>query len=105
MKETITNTGSVTENISIHGHAFTGGVGWALSTDDSPGVDEVSIRAGVTGTTNEAAMVQVITTDAELTHALAAAGTIKMCLELETGTFTDGVAKSGIVTLTATQHV
>ncbi len=101
MKSTITNTGSVAEDIDIHDHDFTGGVGWTISTDDSPGENEVSLRAGITGMANRAAMVQVITTDAELVDSLAASGTKMWCLELETGTFTDGVAKSGTVTLTA----
>lgn len=102
MKETITNTGSVAEDIDIKVAAFTGGVGWAISTDDSPGADEVSIRAGITGMANRAAMIQVITTDTELIDSLASSGTKKFCLELETGTsFGDGVAKSGTVTLTA----
>jgi len=104
MKSTITNTGSVAEDIDIKVAAFTGGDGWAISTDDSPAEGEISIRAGVTGTTNEAGMVQVITTDNELTGSLAAAGTIKWCMEMETpASFTDGAEKTGVVTLTATQ--
>ena len=105
MKSTITNTGSVAEDFDVKVAAFTGGVGWTISTDDSPGENEVSVRAGVTGTANEAAMVQVITTDEELTSNLASSSTIKWCMELETGTFTDGVAKSGVVTLTASKYV
>jgi len=101
MKSTITNTGSVSEDIDIKVAAFTGGVGWAISTDDSPGENEISIRAGITGTANAAAMVQVITTDTELVDALAASGTKAWCMSAETGTFTDGVEKSGTVTITA----
>jgi hypothetical protein len=102
MKSTITNTGSVAEDIDIKVAAFTGGVGWAISTDDSPAADEVSIRAGITGMANRAAMVQVITTDVELKDALAASGTIMWCMELEAAaSFGDGVAKTGVVTLTA----
>ena len=106
MKSTITNTGSVAEDIDIKVAAFTGGDGWAISTDDTPVEGEISIRAGVTGTANEAAMVQVITTDVELTGSLASLGTIMWCMEMETpASFTDGVAKSGTVTLTATQDI
>lgn len=101
MKGTIQNTGSVTEDIDIHSHAFTGGVGWTISTDQTPGENEVSIRAGITGMANRAAMVQVITTPTDLKTGLTATSTIKWCMELETGTFTDGVAKSGTITLTA----
>lgn len=101
MMETITNTGSVAEDIDIHTHNATGGVGWTVSTDDTPAADEFSLRAGITGMANMAAMVQVITTDAELIDSLAASGTKKFCMSLKTGTFTDGVAKSTTATLTA----
>lgn len=107
MKIVITNTGSVHENFKIHGHDFTGGVGWVLSEDDSPAADEVSIRVGGTGTTNEAAMTQVIHEDASPTvfHDIGeTSGHIDACLELETGTFTDGTAKSGTLTVTAEKH-
>ena len=101
MKSTITNTGSVAEDFDVKCTNFTGGAGITLSTDDTPGANEVSIRAGRTGTTNEAAMVQVITTDTELVSNLAAAGTIAICLEMETGTFSVPDAQSGTLTLTA----
>jgi hypothetical protein len=100
MKGTLTNTGSVTSDIAIHGHAFTGGAGWTLSADNTPAADEVAIRAGIAGMANRAAMIQVITTDTDLKTSLAAAGTIMWCMELLTGTFSDGVAKTGTVTLT-----
>ncbi len=100
MKGTLTNTGSVTSDIAIKAYAFTGGVGWTISADSTPGADEVSIRAGITGMANRAAMIQVILTDLDLKTSLAAAGTIMWCMELKTGTFTDGVAKSGSVRLT-----
>ena len=103
MKGTLTNTGSVTSDIDIHAHTFTGGVTWTISTDNTPAADEVSIRAGITGMANRAAMIQVITTPTDLKTSLAAAGTIMSCMELLTGTFTDGVAKSGTITLTITK--
>lgn len=104
MKSTITNTGSVAIDVDIKVAAFTGGVGWTISTDDTPAEGEISLRAGATGTANEAAMVQVITTDTELVDALAASGTKLWCMEMETPpSFTDGAEKTGVVTLTATQ--
>jgi len=104
MNATITNAGSVTSDVDIKCAAgFTGGVGWTMSLDTSPAADEVNLRAGITGTADEAGMVQVITTSTDLKTSLAAAGTIKWCMELETGTFTDGVAKSGTVRLTITK--
>ena len=102
MIATITNTGSVTEDIDIKVAAFSGGAGWTISTDNAPGEDEVSVRAGITGTTDAASMIQVITTDTELVADLAASGTKKWCMSLGTGTFTDGAEKTGVVTLTAT---
>jgi hypothetical protein len=105
MKSTITNTGSVAEDIDIKVANFTGGNGWTISTDDSPAEDEVSIRAGITGTANEAAMVQVITSDTELVDNLASSGTKKWCMEMETASsFTDGAEKTGTVTLTASAY-
>lgn len=101
MNTTITNTGSVTEDIDIKASNPTGGVGHTISTDDTPAEDEVSIRAGITGTANEAGMIQVLTTDTELVDSLASSGTMMWCMELETGTFTDGTEKSSTVTLTA----
>jgi len=103
MKSTIENTGTVAQNIGIKVAAFTGGGGWTISTDDTPIEPEISIRAGITGTANEAAMVQVITTNTELKGNLASAGTIKWCMEMETpSSFADGDERTGIVTLSAT---
>jgi len=104
MKETITNTGSVTSDVDVKCADFTGGVGWTLSADDSPGANEINLRAGITGMANRAAMVQVTNGDIELIDSLAAAGTKMWCMELETGTFTDAVAKSGVTTLTISKH-
>jgi hypothetical protein len=103
MKSTITNTGSVAEDIDIKVAAFTGGTGWTISTDDSPAEGEIAILAVVTGG-DTASMTQVITTDSELTGSLASSGTIKWSMKMITpASFTDGVEKSGTVTLTATQ--
>jgi hypothetical protein len=104
MKETITNTGSVTSDVDVKCADFTGGVGWTMSADETPGANEVNLRAGITGMANLAAMVQVTNIDIELIDSLAASGTKKFCLILETGTFTDGVAKSGTCTLTISKH-
>ena len=101
MKETLTNAGSVAIDVDVKCADFTGGVGWNISADDSPAADEASVRAGITGTANAAAMVQVINTDNEIIGTLAASGTKKICLSLETGTFGDGVAKSATLTYTA----
>jgi len=108
MMETLTNTGSITSNIKISAETFvSAGAGdWTISADETPGLDEISLRAGITGTVTEAAMVQVANTPGvELVHALASLGTKKFCMKLLTGTFTDGDAQSGTVTLTISKHV
>ena len=105
MKSTITNTGSVAEDIDMHVHNFTStGVGWTLHAT-VVGANTVVLSAGVTGCTNEAGMLDFVdTTGQKLKDNLAAAGTIKWCMLLKTGTFTDGLEKSTTVTLTASAH-
>jgi hypothetical protein len=105
MKETITNAGSVTSDVTVECADFTGGAGWTLSADETPAADEVNLRAGITGMANLAAMIQVVNAPAELIDSLAALGTKMFCLILETGTFSDGDAKSGTLTLTIAKHV
>jgi len=105
MKETLTNTGSVTSDITVACADFTGGVGWTMSADETPAANEINLRTGVTGMANLAAMIQTVNAPAEITDSLAAAGTIMVCMILETGTFGDGVAKSGTVTFTIAKHV
>ena len=100
MKETITNTGSIAEDFDIKTTAATGGVGQAISADDTPAGDEFSLRAGITGTTDAASMIQVIVTDTEIISNLAAAGTMKVCLRFKMGVPSDGVAKSATATYT-----
>jgi hypothetical protein len=104
MKSTITNTGSVAEDIDIHTNDFAGGAGWALHAT-VPGENIVVLSAGITGCANEAAMLDLVdTTSQELKSDLAAAGTVKWCMLLKTGTFTDGVVKTTTVVLTASAH-
>lgn len=105
MHETITNAGSVTSDVTVQCADFTGGVGWTLSADETPAANEVNLRAGITGMANLAAMIQVVNAPAELIDSLTALGTKKFCLILETGTFGDGDAKSGTLTLTIAKHV
>jgi hypothetical protein len=101
MASTITNTGSVNEDIKVKvtSTTWTGGVGWTVA--GTVGVDTIVVKAGITGMANEAAMVTLTGSDQTLKSALAAAGTVKWTLHVETGTFTDGAAKSGMVRITA----
>ena len=103
MKATITNGSSVDITLSVHAHNFTGGVGWALA--GAVGANQVKLIIGNTTTANIAAMkVMADTTTQEMTHILAPAATLKWAMGLYTGTFTDGVAKSGTVTVSAVAH-
>jgi len=107
MKSTVTNLGSVISDVKIHGHDFTAAtLPWALDIDGSPGSDNVTIKWGITGTTNVAAMTFLTLSDVEIMDSLAATdGTEKWCMNLLTGTFTSGEAQTGIVTLTIFKHV
>jgi hypothetical protein len=104
MKGTLTNTGSVLSDIDVECANFSGGGGWTLSADETPAANEVNLRSGITGMANLAAMIQTVNAPAELVDSIAAAGTKMWCMILETGTFGDGVAKSGVVTLTISKH-
>ena len=101
MKSIITNTGSVNVNITVTGFDFTGGVGWALA--GTVGLNTVVMKAGKTGDANEAAMVTLTTGAQGFITALphTSGNTIKWCMKLSTGTFGDGILKTGKVTLTA----
>jgi hypothetical protein len=100
-KAIITNTGSVNEDIDIHTHNSTGGAGMTVSTDATPAASEFSLRAGITGMANEAAFVQVITTDAELKDALTSTSHVHWVMEMGFGTFAFGDAQQTTATLTA----
>ena len=101
---TITNTGNVAENINVHAHNFLGGVGWTLA--NTVGLNQVVLKVAASGCADEASMLKLLDgADQELTHELASSGTKMWEMHLETGTFGDGVAKSGTVTLTAVQHI
>jgi hypothetical protein len=104
MKSEIENTGTVAVDIGIVADNFTGGVGWALVTG-AAGANTVHLQAGTTGCASIAAMLDLEDgASQELVDNLTATSTIKWCMLLQTGTFTDGVEKVGLVTLTATLH-
>jgi len=104
MKSTITNTGSAAEDIDIEATDFTGGVGWTLD-DAAVDADQVmlgwQITGGSTGTIN---YMESADAAAELKDDLASSGTVKWMMQLKTGTFTDGDAKSCTVTVSARAH-
>lgn len=94
---TITNNGSACD-LDMKMADFTGGVGWNIA--NSVGSNEVKITAYYSGQ-NPASGIVLTNADQEFYDGLAVSGTIKWDFKFETGTFTDGVAKSGVLTITA----
>lgn len=97
---TVTNNGDAC-NITIKATNFTGGDGWVL-TSGNPESGTVRMKAGKSGDANEEAMVILTTDEQSFISGLAGSATKKWELLLQTGTFTDGISKESIVTLTAT---
>ena len=96
---TITNNAAAAVKINIHGHAFTGGVGWTL-TSGAPGSDTVRITTYYSGQ-DPASGVVLTTSDQTFIASLAGSSTKMWDFKFETGTFTDGTQKTGIITLVA----
>jgi hypothetical protein len=100
----ITNCGSITSDITVECADFTGGVGWNLTTG-APGENTVQVTAYMEGCADEATGTEVDNAPVDLHEDITAAQSLGVELSLETGTFTDGVAKAstGVVfTITAT---
>jgi hypothetical protein len=97
---TITNNGATAIDLDMKMADFTGGVGWNIVAS-APGSNEVRITAYYSGQDPSAGLV-LANTDAEFYDALASSATKMWDFKFETGTFTDGVAKSGVLTITAT---
>lgn len=97
---TVTNSSGAAVDITVKGTNFIGGAGWTLS--GSPSEDIVTLKAGKSGDELEANMVTLTTSELAFISNLPDTESKKWELKLETGTFTDGAVKTGIVTLTAT---
>jgi len=95
---TITNNGD-TAKINIKGANATGGTGWTLVAT-APSTNQYRITCYASGT-NPASGIVLTTSDQQFIASLAASGTKKWDLKLETGFSTDGVEKSAVITLTA----
>jgi hypothetical protein len=104
---TLTNTGTVTSDIKIHGHNFAAAAGaWALDVNGSPAADNVTIKYGWSGLGDVGSMQFLTLSDTFVTTlAPSSANTSKWLMSLETGTFTAGDDETGIVTLTVFKHV
>ncbi len=96
---TLTNNSSVSINVTISSTNFTGGVGWGL-TSGAPGAD--TIRETIFRSGDNSTQGTILTNSSQTFYnGLAATGTKKWELKMETGTFTDGIAKTSTITLTA----
>jgi hypothetical protein len=97
----VTNAGSAVD-LDMKMADFTGGVGWNI--DATPAADEVGITAYYSGQ-NPASGLVLTNADQEFYDSLAVSGHVHWDFKLDTGTsFTDGVAKSGVLTITARAH-
>jgi len=98
---TVTNNSGFAVDISIKGTDMTGGTAWELSEDGNAGVDIVGLKAGLSGGSYNI----VIKEDSpynDLVTSLADSGTQDWGMQMFVPTsFSDGVPKSGTVTLTA----
>lgn len=101
---TVTNNSAYSVTITIRGSDMTGGgVTWTLSDTATPGPDIYGLRAGVQGGSYNVT-VSKNSSNTTLISNLASGNSTKWGLELLSPTsFSDGVLKSGTVTLTATQ--
>lgn len=95
----ISNPGSISIDVTAKCTNFTGGVGWSL-TSGSPG--ENTVRTSVFREGNGSGDGLILTTSEQsFTTALGASSSLYWDIKIETGTFTDGIQKSGTITFTA----
>ena len=100
---TVTNNSAFAVNITIGGTDMTGGVTWELSDTATPGTNIYGLNAGLELSSYNITVKKTGPLN-PLVDGLAASGTQKWGLQfLAPISFTDGVAKEGTVTLTATQ--
>jgi hypothetical protein len=98
---TVYNNSGYDVKITIRGNDMTGGVTWTLSENAVPGTDICGLKAGLNG---ESYNITVTKTDTILIGNLTDNSSQQWGLELLSPTsFSDGIEKSGNVTLTATQ--
>ncbi len=97
---TVTNNVGTAVDIQAKATNFAGGVGWTL-TGGSPGSNTVRMSVFESGDGSGDGLT-LTTSDQLFIASLAGSSSKKWELKLETGTFTDGVAKSSTLTLTGT---
>lgn len=97
---TITNSSTVTTNISIWGTDFTGGAGWTLSSDGSVGADTAGMYAGTVSGSFD--VVVEASPGNTLKSSLASSTDTSWHLRLMgPSSVTDGAEKSSTVTVSA----
>jgi hypothetical protein len=97
---TIKNNGEYTINIGITATNMTGGIQWTLSDIASPGLDIFGLKAGLLGGSYNVTVKG--SNGNTLVGSLIPGGSQQWGLQLLAPTeFSDGIEKSGIVTLTA----
>jgi hypothetical protein len=98
---TITNSSSFAIDVTISCTDMTGGVTWTLADDGNPGANIYALKAGLDGGSYNV-IVKKTAPYNELKSALAAAATQKFGITIYAPTsFSDGVGKTGTMTLTA----
>ena len=98
---TLTNNAASICDLDMKMADFTGGVGWNIEETANPSTDEVMITAYYVGQ-NVVNGLLLKNADQEFYDALAGSAHIHWDFSMLTGTsFTDGVAKSGVLTITA----
>jgi len=88
----ISNNGTTSIDIDIHGHSCTGGVGWTLNS--TPGSDNITITTYTTGDNPTTDGVIVTTSDQEFISNLASENHTHWDFKFQTGQFTDAATKT-----------
>lgn len=98
---TLTNNSSCPLNVSIRATNFIcGGDNWTLVLG-VPGANEARMKAGRSGDAAEGNMLILTTGDQSFISSIGVSASKKWEIKLETGTFTDTLQKTSIITLTA----
>jgi len=98
----VTNGSGFAINITIGGIDMTGGITWTLADDGSPGTNIYGLKAGLEGGSYDI-IVKKNTPYSALVSGLADSVTQRWGLKLYVPTtFSDGIQKTGTITLTAT---
>ena len=102
---TLTNNAAGACDIDMKMADFTGGVGWNIEETSNPAADEVQINAYISGSDPTGAGLLLKNADQEFKDNMAGSSHFHWDYAMLTGTsFSDGAAKSGVLTMTARAH-